>query len=368
MTAARSERVTTLELFFDLVFVLALTQLTQLFEHDPTWAGSGRVVLVFGVLWYMYGGYAWLTNHVSPTTVGQRVLLLLAMAGFLVTAVATPHVFDDTGVLFGVGYLGVIGVHLLLFMEAGVPGVKRLAPFNLVSAGFVFGAGFLDAPLQYVAFAAAIAVQVATPYLGVAPRFDLRAPHFVERHGLLVIVALGESVVAIGLGIGLDLTAGDALLVVLALALPAALWWTYFSGDEVAAERTLAGIPHGRRELLAIRVYYYAHIPILLGIVGAAAGIHHTLADPSHRMDAGWAIALAGGVTLFLLGRIEHRRMLRIGPVRWCAVTTVVVAATVALGMYISAVVQLIALIVIIAVMNAVEEKLSVEPLADMEL
>lgn len=360
MTPVRSERVTTLELFFDLVFVFALTQLTLLFEHDPTWEGVGRVVLLFGVLWYMYTGYAWLTNHVSPVTPRLRLLLLAAMAGFFMTAVATQHAFDETGVLFGIGYAVVIVVHLLMFTHAGVPGVKRLAPFNLLSAALVLVAGLAGGGAQYALLIAAIAVQTATPYLGVAPRFDLHAAHFVERHGLLVIVALGESVVAVGLGIGIeDVTASDVLLLVLALALPAALWWTYFSGDELGAERTLAAAPHGRREMLAVRAYYVAHVPILLGIIGSAAGIHEVLAHPGEHLELAVSMALAGGVALFLVGGLELRRALSVGPVGWRGAAAVVVLATIPLGAWVSAAVQLIAVTLILAALNAIEESRS---------
>lgn len=364
---ARTSRVTTLELFFDLVFVLTLTQLAQVLEHDLTWSGAGRVLLLFGVLWWMYGGYVWLTNHVSPTRATQRLLLLAGMAGFLVTAVAIPHAFDDTGVVFGVGYAVVVVAHLVLFSQSGLAAaVARLAPFNLVAAGLVLAAGFVDGAATYALFAAALALQIVTPYLGVAPRFDLRAPHFVERHGLLVLVALGESVVAIGMGVDPDhLTGRVALLVALALALPAALWWAYFSGGDDAAERTLDAAEPGRRAMLAIRGYFYAHIPMLLGVVAAAAGIHEAIAHPGEPMSLGGALALAGGVALFFAGDAEFRRVLNLGPIVLRLAIAVATALTIPVGTQAGGAMQLIALVVVIAAALGAEGLRTRRPLVD---
>jgi low temperature requirement protein LtrA len=350
-------RVTTLELFFDLVFVFTITQLTGLLEDDLSPAGAARVFLVFGVLWYMYGGYAWLTNQVPPRRPVQQMLLLGGMAGFLVTAVAVPHAFDDTGVVMGVGYIVVVCVHLVLLTQSSaVIGVKRLAPFNLASAALILAAGFVAGPLMYALWVAAFVLQAATPYLGVAPHFELDPGHFVERHGLLMIVALGETVIAIGLSVDTEhLTAGVVGAMVLALALPAGLWWAYFSGDDEAAERVLAGVEPGRRALLAIRAYFYAHMPMLLGLVVAAAGIHEAVAHPGASMSLGGAVALGGGVALFLSGDAEFRRVLHVGPARTRLAAAVTALATTPLGLVGPAVVHLGALVLVVAVMLVVE-------------
>lgn len=160
-----------------------------------------------------------------------------------------------TGVLFGLGYLIVIVVHLaLLSQSAPLVGVLRLAPFNLAAAGLVIAAGAVDGPARYVLWLVAVALLAVAPYLGVATRFDITAPHFVERHGLLLIVALGESVVAIGAAVETEhITAGTVAVVVLALALPAALWWAFFARDEQAAERALEALSQAERGIVAIR-------------------------------------------------------------------------------------------------------------------
>jgi low temperature requirement protein LtrA len=349
--------VTTLELFFDLVFVFTFTQLTALLEEDLSPAGAGRVFLVFGVLWWMYGGYAWLTNQVAPRRPLQQFLLLVGMAGFLIAAVSVPHAFDGTGVEFGLGYLVVVCVHLALFSQStGQHGTRRLAPFNLTSALLLVAAGFVESPLKYALWVAAFGLQVVTPFLSVAPLFELNTAHFVERHGLLMIVALGETVIAIGLGVdATNVTTSVLASVVLALALPAALWWSYFSGDDVAAERALARAETARRAVLAIRAYFYAHIPMLLGIVVAAAGIHVAIEHPGAAMDLGGALALAGGVALFVAGEAEFRRVLRVGPFVPRLVTALLALATVPVGLTLPAVVQLAALIAVVVVVLASE-------------
>ena len=318
--AGPADRVTAVETFFDVVFVFTLTQLTRTLGESLTLATGARILLVFGALWYMYGGYAWLTNHVPPRRAGQKLALFVAMAGFFVAALAIPSAFAGGGVLFAAGYLAVIVVHLLLFTQADVhEGLLRLAPFNLGGALLLLAAGFTGGRMTYALWIAGYLVMTVVPYLvprlswvGAAQTFHLSAGHFVERHGLLVMIALGESVIAIGMGVDLaHVTVGAIAMVVLALALPGALWWAYFA-DEHAAEAALAAADEPRRSLLALAAYYFAHIPILLGIVAAAAGIHAAVAHPS--LPAGWraASALAGGVALFLLGMAAFRRALRI--------------------------------------------------------
>src|SRR6185295_2783589 len=140
--AAPADRVTAVETFFDVVFVFTLTQLTRTLADDLSFAGAARMVLVFGPLWYMYGGYAWLTNHVPPRRASQKLVLFGAMAGFFIAALGIPHAFTAAGgVLFGIGYLVVICVHLILFTQAdALEGVLRLAPYNVGGALLILAA------------------------------------------------------------------------------------------------------------------------------------------------------------------------------------------------------------------------------------
>jgi len=356
--------VTPVELFFDLVFVFTLTQLTQRLEHELSFAEAGRSLLLFAVLWWMYTGYVWLTNHVPPRRAAQKLLLFAGMAGFFVAALGVPHAFDRSGLVFGAGYLIVIVVHLLLFTQADVlSGVLRLAPFNLGSGLLILGAGFTHGPAVYALWVAAFLVQAVAPYVaprrsgvGTAQLFHVAPAHFAERHGLLVIVALGESVVAIGMGVDVGrLSAALAGSVVLALALPGALWWAYFMEAD-AGERALGKADGRTRSLLAVNAYFFAHIPMLLGIVAAAAGMRAVMAHPHAPLALPSAVELAGGVALFLVGIAAFRHALAIDRPASRLVAAAATLATIPIGTASSAGLQL-AVIVAVAVATIVLDR-----------
>jgi low temperature requirement protein LtrA len=332
--------VSTLELFFDLVFAFTLTQLTSLLVRHFTPAGALEVLLVFGVLWWMYGGYAWLTNTRAPNRTPDRLLLLVGMGGFLVCGLAIPHGFGpgDTGsrVALGAGYLIVVLVHTALFYRVN-RNIVRVARFNVTSALVVIAAGFTGPPVSYVLWAAAVAIQWLSPLIAhPGGRFNIQPAHFAERHGALVIVALGESVAAVAIGAAPEgVTFAVALAAVLGLALSAALWWTYFGdGDDERAERAMAATDRSRRAGLALAAYY-AHIPMLLGVVTLAAGATLTIGDPA-RPHPRAAIAVAGGAALFLAGSAWFRLALRMGPARMRLAGAAFALATVALGATVS--------------------------------
>ncbi|MEE6263982.1 low temperature requirement protein A [Plantactinospora sonchi] len=350
---------TQVEIFFDLVFVFTLTQLTRVLEADLTPHGAGRVLLLFGVLWWLYDGYVWLTNHVPPHGTVQKLLLFAGMAGSLIAAVGVPGAFGDTSLVFAVGLLVATVVHLVMFMRSEVrAAIYRLAPFSLGGVSLVIAAAFTDPPWNYLLWAAAFVVQAVlsqvfptNSWAGGVRQVNISAPHFVERHGLLLILALGESVVAIGMGVEVThLTPGVVGMVVLALALPVALWWSYFTGLRTA-EHTLAGTDPVRRTRLAERAYLYAHIPILLGIIVAAAAVHGVIGHPGGPAGRPAALTLACGVALFLLGLAGFRHTLRIRPPRSALVAAAVVLATVPVGSLVSAVLELGLVIVVVTVM-----------------
>jgi low temperature requirement protein LtrA len=324
-TADLPQRVSTLELFFDLVFVFTITQLTSYLARDVTLAAAGRVLLVFGLLWWMYGGYAWLTNARTPSLAPERLLLLLGMAGFLVIGLSIPHAFGVNGshgrdgVALGLGYLVVVCVHSGLYLRVN-RNIGRMLPFNLASPVLVIIAGLTPAPAAYALWVAALAVQVLGPvFVRLESRFEIQPAHFVERHGALMIVAFGESVADVGIGAeGRPVDAALVLSAALGLALTAALWWAFFgTGDDDRAEEKLASAPPGRRPALVLAAYFYAYIPMLLGIVAIAAGLRNAVGHPGDPLTAGPAIALAGGVTLFLTGDVAFRRVLGIGRPRY---------------------------------------------------
>jgi low temperature requirement protein LtrA len=193
---AEESRVTSLELFFDLVFVFTLTQLSALLAQSLSWESLLQAFLIFIVLFWMYGGYVWLTNSVPPVSSSRQLLLIAGMASFLICALAIPNAFQDAGVLFGIGYLFVILVHGFMYVHAVGLRVARFVPMNILSAAAVIGAGFVDGYTRYLFWLLVIALHVVTSFLGTELRFDIRVSHFTERHGLLLLVALGESIVA----------------------------------------------------------------------------------------------------------------------------------------------------------------------------
>ncbi|GAA4618592.1 low temperature requirement protein A [Actinoallomurus liliacearum] len=342
-------RVTTLELFFDLVFVFTITQLTGVLAHELSPVGLLRVVVLFGVLWWIYSGYAWLTNTVAPTTTLRRVLLLVGMAGFLVMALATPRAFDGGGVAWGLGYLVVVVVHGGLYIQVNRE-MLRVLPANLIAAVLVIGAGLTSGPATYALWIAAVLVPIVTPYI-VRPngRFPLRAAHIVERHGLLVLITLGESVVAIGIGLSEEpLDTRTAIAAVLGLALAAALWWTYFAEDDMRAEHALTRMDDARRTGAIMNGYFYAHIPVMIGIVAAAAGVKKAMSHATEALHTGPSIALGAGVAAYLLGDAAFRRALRIGAPIIRLVAAVSCLAAIPLGALVAGEAELIALFSII--------------------
>jgi low temperature requirement protein LtrA len=350
----QAERVSTLELFFDLVFVFTITQLTAVLSGDPTLRGLLRVVLMLGVILWMYSGYAWMTNAVATDRAARRLLLLAGMAGYLVLALAIPRAFSQGDVAFGVAYLVIVAIHTGLYSRTGeartVRALLRLAPLNLASALLVLAAVIADGAAAYLLWAAAFALEWVTPMLTPIGGFRIAPAHFVERHGLVVIVALGESVVAIGIGAAhLPVDLALASVAVLGLLLAACLWWAYFGGDDRRAEQALAAVPDDRRGWVAVQAFGYCHLLMLLGIIALAAGLKDAIGHAFEPLDMAHALLLAGGVAAFLAGDILFRRTLRIGPARHRAAAAVLALATVPAGVAASAVLQLTALGIVLA-------------------
>jgi low temperature requirement protein LtrA len=354
----RALRVSTLELFFDLVFVFTLTQLTGLLADEPNWTGLLKVVVLMSVIWWIYDGFVWLTNALALDVLGHRLLLIGGMAGFLVMALAIPTTFEDGGVAFGLGYLAVVVLHSGLFMRATsaleATAIRGIAPYNVAAAMLLLAAGFVDGGAKWAIFVAAGALLWAVPFLVSLEGFQISASHFVERHGLVVIVALGESIVVLGAGagdaeVGLEL----ALIALLALALSASLWWAYF-GREGPIEEAMASAPPQERPRLAI-IFGYVHFFLLLGVVLVAAGLKKAIPDPLEPFDDLTAFALAAGTALFIGADAAMLRVLGISRSPARLVAAVAALATIPLGGAVSAAVQVGVLAAIIAVAVAAE-------------
>jgi low temperature requirement protein LtrA len=354
-------RVSTLELFFDLVFVLVITRLTQYVVQHPTWAGAGRAALIFAVIWWMYGGFAWLTNSVQTDRWGRRVALLTGMAGFLVMALYVPLVFDDgNGLPFGIAYLAVTSIHAALFARAAdtsvVRAVFRIAPLNTLAALLVLAGTAVGGTPAYVLFGIVVIACWAISGMVNASGFSIGAEHFVERHGLVVIVAIGESVVAISAGItGTDIGAATVITALIALAISAALWWVYFGGDDRRAERALGAVGPERRGRVALTAFGHAHFVMLFGIVLLAAGVKKAIGEPTHALHGAGPALLAGGAALFLIGEASFRRILRIGSPGVRTVLALAIVATIPLGQHASGLAQAAAIAGLFGLLFVVE-------------
>ncbi|MFI7386458.1 low temperature requirement protein A [Streptomyces sp. NPDC049813] len=347
-------RVTTLELFFDLAFVFNFTQLARVLSRDMTPRGVGQVLLIFWLLWWMYGGYAWLTNHLPPHRRHHRVLLLLGMASFLVIGLATPNAFHGNGVAFGIGYLVIVSVHAALFAFGG-PGAARnmlrIAPFHTVGAALIICAGFLDGWIVYALWITAVGLEVIAPVVTGVSGFELKPGHFVERHGLLMIIALGDSFLALGIGTDGGQTPPSVVTTaVLIFVIPAGLWWVYFDESEKAYRAELAlerqeAVPRSR---LALAAFFYAHVPMLLGLILIAAAVKKTIVHPYDPLGLAPSVALAGGVALYLGGIAWFHGILKIGPQRFHFTAAFLAVLAIPVGHMKSAVAEVVLLGVLI--------------------
>jgi low temperature requirement protein LtrA len=307
--------VSPLELFFDLVFVLAITQCTQLMSAHPTWARVAEAMLVLGVLWWSWGGYAWLTSVVDPEEDAVRGVIFVAMAGLLVAALCVPGAFGSLGLAFALAYGVVRAAHIGLFLLASRedPELRKsvvgLAWGTAIGVSLLAGASFLDGLARGALWTVALLLDMGAPYVVIpSGGWRLVPMHFAERHGLIVIIALGESIVAIGIGVGGHLTSGQAVAAVVGMALAAAMWWLYFDVVALVAARRLARAPAGREQNeMARDSYSYLHLPMVAGIVLVALGMKKTLANVGHPLSTVTAFALLGGLAVYLLAHVAFR-------------------------------------------------------------
>ena len=308
------ESVKPLELFFDLVFVLGFTQCTALMAAEASWAGIGRGMLVLAVLWWAWVCFAWLTSLIEPEEGLVRLVMLAAATGLLIVALCVPEAFGDRGLSFAIAYglvrLAQIALYALARRDG--TGIRRwmlgFAINTSIVIGLLVGASFVNGGVQAMLWVAAILIDwCVSPLFGVT-EWRLVPAHFAERHNLVIILALGESIVALGVGAEIDLTASVILAAVLGMGLASALWWVYFDVVALVTERRLMQAPEGRpRNTLARDSYSYLHFPMVAGIVLAALGLEETLAHVDEPLDAVHAFALLGGTAIYLLAHVVLR-------------------------------------------------------------
>jgi low temperature requirement protein LtrA len=314
-TAEEEERKTSyLELFFDLIFVFAFTQVALLILEDTSEAGFARSALVLALVWWAWSAYTWMTNAIDIESLVVRLIVLAAMAAAFFMALAVPDAYQDEGVWFAVAYFTVRVLHIALF-GWGVrddPGQRRallrLAPWFLCAALVVLAGGFVDGDARAYVWLGALVIDVAGTLAPAQAGFRVSASHFAERFALIVIIALGESIVAIGVATAnLERDWAFAAAVAIAFAGVAALWWSYFDFTAIAAERSLKRARPEARAPLARDVFTFFHYPIVLGIILYAVAAKKTLADPGEPLSESGRWALGLGVAVFLLGFVLAR-------------------------------------------------------------
>ncbi len=317
MTAVlrEEERVTPLELFFDLVFVLALTQCTALMAATPTWEGVAQGLLVLGLMWWAWTGYAWLTSVIEPEEGVVRIVIFAAMAGLLVVSLCIPEAFGEEALLFACAYGVVRYGQLALFMVASRddPALRRsvltgLVGSTTISVALLVGGAFAETRLQEALWALALLLDMAGPLLFGVEGWKLVPGHFAERHGLIVIIALGESIVAIGVGAEIGVDAGVVTAAVLGIVVAAALWWLYFDVVALVAARRLSRAAVGvEQNAIARDSYSFLHLPMVAGIILLALGMKKTLGDVGDPLKVVPAAALLGGTAIYLLAHVAFR-------------------------------------------------------------
>jgi low temperature requirement protein LtrA len=309
------QQVTPLELFFDLVFVFAITQVTGFVSADATWTRLIEGLAILAVLWFAWEAYVWLANSAASDEGAVRVVLLFAMGALLILSLAVPRAFGDDGLVFGVAYFVVRAAHICAYLivargDEQLRGVVlRLATTVLPGAALLVVAGALDGTAQALCWVGALAIDYGGLMVRGVQGWRVAAKHFAERHGLIIIIALGESIVALGVGAGgLELDAGLITAALLGIAIAGAMWWAYFDLVALVAERRLRTAPRDEQVRIARDSFTYLHLPMVAGIVVFALGVKKTLAHVDHELDTVPAVALCGGAAVYFLALSAFKR------------------------------------------------------------
>lgn len=308
------ESVKPLELFFDLVFVLSFTQCTALMVAHPEWEGVARGLLVLAMLWWSWTAYAWLTSVVDPEEGGVRLAMFAVMASLLIVVLCVPDAFGDRALPFAIAY-GIVRIgHIALFWIASRDDPTLRSSVVVIAIGTAVGVGLLasasafDGATQAAVWGLAIVLDWGAPALFGVSGWRLVPKHFSERHNLVIILALGESILALGVGAQVDLSAGVYLAAILGIGLASAIWWTYFDIVALVTERRVIQATPGRqRNTLARDSYSYLHFPMVAGIILVAFGLEQTLHHVDEPLHTVPAFALLGGTAVYLLAHVALR-------------------------------------------------------------
>jgi low temperature requirement protein LtrA len=329
--AGDEQRATSLELFFDLVFVFAITQVSHLLLEDLSWRGAGRALLALLVVWWAWNYTAWVTNELDPESGPVRLLLLGVMLACLVLAVAIPDAVGERALLFAGAYVAIqVGRHTFLTFAAASRGTLereragRILTWFVV-AGVLWIAGALaETEARAVLWVAALLIDFGAPLVFYwvpgkrrlpSSTWEVATSHFAERFQLFVIIALGESIVITGATVaGLELNAARLTAFGLAFAASAALWWLYFDYVAGIAERRLELAED--RTKLARDGYTYLHAVLVAGVILSAVGDELVIAHPTDELSHAELAAVVGGPALYLLGHVAFRLRMA-GSVSW---------------------------------------------------
>jgi len=312
--AEPEQRVSSLELFFDLVFVFAITQVTAYIAAAPHWMRLLEGMAILTIVWWAWGSYAWLGNTAGTDEGLFRVTLFAAAAAMLLVAIAVPHAFGRDALTFGIAYAVVRVLHIGAYaiLAHGDPRltrvVRHLALSMLPAALLLVVAGAFDGPARTACWVLAIAIDVVGLYVSGVDSWSVEAGHLAERFGLIVIIALGESIVALGVGAeDHPLDAGTIVAVLLGVTVACALWWAYFDVVALVAARRFQQATGAERARMARDSYTYLHTPMVAGIILFALGAKKTLAHVGEPLEAVPAFGLCGGLAMYLLAHVAFR-------------------------------------------------------------
>jgi low temperature requirement protein LtrA len=356
---ADDHRVTPLELFFDLVFVFAFTQVTALMADNPTWEGLGQGMLVLAAVWFAWAAYSWLTNEVDTEAISSRVTVFSVMAAMLIVGLAIPDAFGGDALAFGIAYLIVRTSHIALFAQASRhvgarEAILRLAPTAIGGASLIVLASAFDGTVQAGLWCLALAIDYGGPYLFGVEGYTVSPGHFAERFALIVIIALGESIVAVGVGAaGLPLDAATIAAAVAGVVVASGLWWIYFDVVALLTQRRLTQAEGLARNKMARDVYSYLHLPMIAGVVLLALGIKKTLEHTGEPLETVPALALCGGVALYLLAHVVIRLRNIHSIAGWRVLAAAVCLALIPLATEIDALASLLAVAAVVGALVA---------------
>jgi len=310
LSSPEDQRVTFVELFFDLVFVFSVTQVVGFFDHGISWGAAGQAVLVFWLVWWAWTQFTWALNAADTTHQWVQFGTLLATAVALVMAVALPGAFGRDAMWFAVTYVlvRVIGLLLYYWVASENPSQRAaIRTFAVVSIGglaaVILGA-LSGGSAQYAFWGFAILLDVIAAAVGAQSEdWNLHPEHFVERHGLFVIIALGETLIVTAGGVtGASWTGELVAITLLVVAITCGLWWSYFTVAKPELDRALASCTDATRAMMARDAFSLAHFPLICGVIAYAAAVEQAVTHPMEPLGLATRVALGAGIFLFIGG------------------------------------------------------------------